>query len=185
MTAEEAWTHSTVSNDTPLTREEQVIQLFESLRDSVYRYVLTLLREPAAAEEVTQEAFLRLIRQHRGRRTVKNPRAWIFRVAHNLAVDETRTRKFRRSLDHREWHELEESRRDAAPGPEESLSKEQQAGRWRIGLTSLPEQQRACLLLGAEGFRYREIAEILGVTISTVAESLRRAIRRMMKDCDA
>jgi RNA polymerase sigma-70 factor (ECF subfamily) len=185
MTAEEAWAYATVSNDAPLTREEQVIQLFESLRDSVYRYILTLLREPAAAEEITQEVFLRLVRQYRAGRSVKNPRAWIFRVAHNMAVDEARTRKFRRSLDEKEWLELEESRRDTAPGPEESAAEAQQTRRWHVGLTSLPEQQRACLLLRSEGFRYREIAEILGVTISTVAESLRRAIRRMMKDSDA
>jgi RNA polymerase sigma-70 factor (ECF subfamily) len=185
MTAEEAWAYATVPNDAPLTREEQVIQLFESLRDSVYRYVVTLLREPAAGEEITQEVFLRLFRQHRAGRSVKNPRAWIFRVAHNMAVDEARTRKFRRSLDEKEWLELEESRRDTAPGPEESAAEAQQTRRWHVGLTSLPEQQRACLLLRSEGFRYREIAEILGVTTSTVAESLRRAIRRMMKDSDA
>jgi DNA-directed RNA polymerase specialized sigma24 family protein len=127
MTAEQAWAQSTVSDDTPVTREEQFTQLFESMRDSVYRYVLTLLREPGPAEEITQEVFLRLVRQHRAGRSVKNPRAWIFRVAHNMAVDETRTRKFRRSLDEKQWQELEESRPDAAPGPEESAAEAQQA----------------------------------------------------------
>ena len=49
-------------------------------------------------------------------------------------------------------------------------------------ISMLSAQQKQCLYLRAEGFRYREIAEILGVTISTVAESLRRAIKKLMGD---
>ena len=54
--------------------------------------------------------------------------------------------------------------------------------RVQTAMSSLSEQQKQCLFLRAEGFRYREIAEILGVSISTVAESLRRAIRKLTSE---
>jgi len=54
----------------------------------------------------------------------------------------------------------------------------------RLGaaIRRLPEEERKCLALRSEGFRYREIAEALGIGISTVADSLRRAITRLAKE---
>jgi RNA polymerase sigma-70 factor (ECF subfamily) len=52
-------------------------------------------------------------------------------------------------------------------------------------LAQLSSQERHCLYLRAEGFRYREIAEILGITRASVAEFLRRALRKLMRDNDA
>ena len=181
MAAEETWAREFVSGDSPQTREEQISKLFEALRDSVYRYVLTITREASGAEEITQEVFLRLVRELGAGRGIKNHQAWVFRVAHNLAMDETRTRKFRRDVDDVEWREMQDTRVDPHPTPEAAAQASQEASHWQIALTSLPELQRSCLLLRAEGFRYREIADILGVSTSTVAESMRRAIRRMMK----
>jgi len=93
MAAEETWAREFVSGDSPQTREEQISKLFEALRDSVYRYVLTITHEAGGAEEITQEVFLRLVRELDADHTIKNHQAWVFRVVHNLAMDEARTRK--------------------------------------------------------------------------------------------
>ena len=63
-----------------------------TLRDPVFRQALRVLRSPAEAEDVTQEVFLRLYGEMRADRKVENPKAWLFRAAHNLAIDRVRGR---------------------------------------------------------------------------------------------
>ena len=67
--------------------EEQVAKYFEQFRTSVYNYLVAVGANPADAEEVTQETFLRLYRFLHSGRTIRNVRSWVFRVAHNLAVE--------------------------------------------------------------------------------------------------
>src|ERR1700693_6345324 len=66
--------------------QDQVAQLFLETRDDVYRYLLTLGLYPPQAQEVAQEVFLRLYATLRKGQEIQNPRAWIFRVAHNLGL---------------------------------------------------------------------------------------------------
>src|SRR5436190_2092812 len=67
-----------------LTIDQKVTELFEHLRDSVYRYLIVLTGNPAEAEEVTQEAFLKLCQCLQKGQTISHARTWVFRVAHNL-----------------------------------------------------------------------------------------------------
>src|SRR6476469_10070794 len=66
--------------------QDQVSRLFEEARDDVYRYLLTLGLYPPQAQEATQEVFLRLYATLRKGEEIRNHRAWIFRVAHNLGL---------------------------------------------------------------------------------------------------
>src|SRR3954451_1692513 len=66
--------------------QEQVSRLFEEAREDVYRYLLTLGLYPPQAQEATQEVFLRLYATLRKGEDIHSPRAWIFRVAHNLGL---------------------------------------------------------------------------------------------------
>src|ERR1044071_7543556 len=66
--------------------QEQVAQLFEEAREDVYRYLLTLGLYPPQAQEAAQEVFLRLYTTLRKGEEIRNSRAWIFRVAHNLGL---------------------------------------------------------------------------------------------------
>jgi RNA polymerase sigma-70 factor (ECF subfamily) len=179
---DQAWVRARLGSERRDTLEDQVTQVFEALRESVYRYLLTLLGNSGEPEEIAQETFLRFYEQLRSGHEIRDTRCWLFRVAHNLAIDAGRGKKFTTSGDDSMWTELEDTRRDPAPGPEEQAITSEEARQLRGALLSLPAQQRACLMLRAEGFRYREIAEILGVAVPTVGESLRRGIRRLMKD---
>src|ERR1700682_2635007 len=67
--------------------QEQVAQLFLEARDDVYRYLLSLGLYPPQAQEGAQEVFLRLYATLRKGEKIQNPRAWIFRVAHNLGLN--------------------------------------------------------------------------------------------------
>jgi RNA polymerase sigma-70 factor (ECF subfamily) len=144
---------------------------------------------PTETDEIIQETFLRLYQHLNSGGNERNLRGWIFRVAHNLCINELKSRKRVASsasedLPELDISELDISVADSRPGPEELLLHREKIARIHAAVSSLSEQQKQCLLLRAEGFRYREIAEILEVTISTVAESLRRAIKKLTKESD-
>jgi len=163
-----------------LTPEEAVADLFEAARDDVYRYLLTLGLVPAQAQEATQEVFLRLYAALRKGQRIGNMRAWVFRVAHNHGLT-LRGREQR-------WlpfaADLETRIPDEAGSPEQRLIERERNRNLGSALASLSPQQRQCLHLRTEGFRYREIGEILGIGDSSVGEFLRRAIVRLRRALD-
>jgi RNA polymerase sigma-70 factor (ECF subfamily) len=165
----------------PMDCEDEVANLFLEARDEVYRYLVSLGVRPPQAQECTQEAFLRLYATLKKGHTVENPRAWTFRVAHNIGVrirqDESSNTPFN--------PRLEMQLPDPAPNPEEILTEQEWRSQIRASVAALSEQQRHCLYLRAEGFRYREIASIMGVSDSTVGEFLRRAMTRLKRMLNA
>jgi RNA polymerase sigma-70 factor (ECF subfamily) len=164
---------------------EQITQLFGELRGPLYRYLLCLSMRSTEADEIVQETFLRLYRHlHAGGRE-GNLRGWVFRVAHNISINELKRRKYIAGTIPEERPEFNASNAHPTPSPEELLLRKEEMVRIHIAISTLSEQQKECLYLRVEGFRYREIAEILGVTISTVAESLRRAIKKLTKESHA
>jgi RNA polymerase sigma-70 factor (ECF subfamily) len=164
-----------------LKLEEQITRLFDELCEPVRRYLLYLGVSPTDADEIVQETFFRLCRHlHAGGREDKL-RGWVFRVAHNISINKLKSRKRFFSSVPEALSELD-AVADPRRGPEELLLLREKMARVHAAVSALSEQQKQCLYLRAEGFRYREIAEILEVTISTVAESLRRAIRKLVTE---
>ena len=161
------------------TLDQRVAQLFQELRSAVYFYLVSTGSRPAEAEEISQEAFLRLYRELRMGHQVESLRAWIFRVAHNLAIDRRKAERNVEPLAPEIFEELAEARMDPALNPEERASEEQRLSRVRDVLGALSPQQQQCLHLRAEGFTYREGAGILDITESSVKEFIRRAVRRL------
>ncbi len=76
------------SSQANLSIEEKVKQYFEQLREPVFRYLIAAFGASSQAEEITQEAFLQLYRSLKDGQTIQNVRAWVFRVAHNLAINQ-------------------------------------------------------------------------------------------------
>ncbi|HET6962872.1 MAG TPA: RNA polymerase sigma factor [Terriglobia bacterium] len=162
-----------------VTIDQRVTELFETMRESVYRYLVMVFGNPSEAEEITQETFLRLLRHLQSGRVVDHVRPWIFRVAHNLAVDMQKGRKYESSLDADSWEECCQAREDPDPNPEIRVLQQESARRLEAALARLSCQQRQCLILRAQGFRYEEIAKILRITSSNVAQSLRRGLKKV------
>ena len=154
---------------------DHVAAMYEAYREDLFRYVRSRGLGSADAREVCQEVFLRLYTALSRGEEIKNPRAWAFTVAHNIGVNELR------AVGHTEgWNpDSHEAIAGATSDPEESLLEGERMLRLHRAVGALPPHQRRCLQLRAAGFRYREIAEITGVTLSTVGESLRRAVRRL------
>lgn len=163
-----------------LKQKETVV--FELLRDPVYRYFICILGNTAEAEDLTQEVFLRLYRHWRQGHKVKNVRAWIFRVAHNLAIDWQRTKSPFKSLDAEAWAKASDRNSDPSPNAEQQVIKREQDGRFSAVLSQLSPQERECFSLRAEGLSYREIAAVLGMRPPTLVSFLGRIINRVTRE---
>jgi RNA polymerase sigma-70 factor (ECF subfamily) len=162
--------------------EKLVTSLFDSLRDPVYRYLYRLIGNQREAEDLVQETFLRLyIYLDEGHRP-ENTRAWVFRVAHNLAVDKRRKRIPVAFGNGPRWDWIQEHEIDPAPDAEQNLLQMERRQRVRKSLTRLSPQERHCLDLRTEGLCYREIAEVLGIRPVTVVTFLRRAIQKIIRE---
>jgi RNA polymerase sigma-70 factor, ECF subfamily len=156
--------------------------LFTELRAPLRRYVMSLGLSSEDADEVAQETFLRLHSHLLAQGRVENLRGWIFRVAQNLAHDQRRRSSTRAAGSLDESAEAQHAV-DAQAGPEQQLLQDERTARLHQAMQALPARQQQCLRLRAEGLRYREIAEALGVGVSTVAEAIHQALTRLGKDC--
>ncbi len=165
-----------------LTLDEKVTIYFEQWRDPVNRYVVAAFGNPVEAEEITQEAFFQLYRRLHSGQTVANVRAWVFRAAHSLAVSRIRSQQFIELLDEEAWEELRRSIVDAAPNPEQRLLQLEKFSRLRMAIGRLTAPERQCLHLRTKGLRYREIAEVLDLGTSTIAETLYRVVDKLTQE---
>jgi RNA polymerase sigma-70 factor (ECF subfamily) len=163
---------------TEADHRDTVAQLFHELWKPLRRYLLTLGLRPQEADEVAQETFLRLhqhLEKSRGDTTL---RGWVFRVAHNLGHNQ-RIRGKRN-----EGQPLQEESSDSRHTPEEELLERDRMERMQAALLTLPSDQAQCLHLRAEGLRFREIAEVMEVSVSTVANLVQRGLTRLGKELE-
>jgi RNA polymerase sigma-70 factor (ECF subfamily) len=165
-------------SEKPCEIECEVISLFDQFRHPLLRYVLSFGLSVHDAEEVAQEVFLALFRHLQRGKSRRNLRGWIFRVAHNLALKQrAANKKLHAALD--DDATVVQAKLDATPNPEEQMTSGQTLQRLRTVLRALPEQDRCCLALRAEGLRYREIAATLGLSLGSVSFSLTRSLARL------
>jgi len=161
----------------PAPLEEEVVALFDRLRQPLLRYLFSFGLPLADGEEIVQEVFLSLFQHLRRGGSRAHLRAWLFRVAHNLAL-----RRRHRTL--RETG-VEAAGTDVIPDPapdaEEQLITGETGQRLRSVMQALPQQDRRCLSLRAEGLRYREIGQVLQMSLGAVSLSLTRSLARLAR----
>ena len=155
--------------------EADVEQAYRETRGAICSYLLCLGVPASQAQEVTQEVYLRLHQTLRKGEQIVSTRAWLFTVAHNLGLKVRSSEKAFRTLP----PNLDRFTAAASRTPEQSVLDQEKMQRIQEAVATLSPQQRNCLYLRSEGLRYREIANVLGVSSSTVNEFLRRAIARL------
>ncbi|HLK65373.1 MAG TPA: sigma-70 family RNA polymerase sigma factor [Bryobacteraceae bacterium] len=159
----------------PGSLENEVVALFDQWRGKLLRYTLRIGVTVQDGEEVIQETFLSLFRHLQSGKSRENLQGWLFRVAHNLALRRCqRSRSSPEALDG-----LDMAAIDPSPGPEAQFSDSQTRERLLAVVHALPEQDRRCLFLRAEGLRYREIAAVLDISLGAVSLSLSRSLARI------
>lgn len=139
---------------------------------AIYRHLFRLLGSPEEAEDLAQEAFLRLYRQRFPPGREHNVRAWLYRVATHLAYNALRSQRRREKREQAEAREVE-----PLPGmdPAEAALREEARKSVRRALGCLRPRDAQLLLLRYAGLSYREVAEVLGVAPGSVGTLLARA----------
>ena len=146
--------------------------LFRDVYPSLFRYLHRLTGDSDQAEDIAQEAFVRLL----GRSLPGDEaRLWLFTVATNLFRDGARTRKRReRLLTATPWKPA------ALPAPDEEVERKNAVQQVRRALEQIPERDRQMLLMREEGFKYDEIARVAAVAPGSVGTLLARATKRFL-----
>jgi RNA polymerase sigma factor (sigma-70 family) len=158
---------------------ETFAALYERTFPRVYAYVASLLRDRAAAEDVTAQTFERAYRKQTGYRSRRGSReAWLFGIARNAALDELRRRKRRARLE-------TEPIDDAAPDVDEAVELALQRETVRAALGALDGRERDLLALKfSGGLSNAEIARVLGVSETAAGTRLHRTLTKLRKACD-
>jgi len=154
--------------------------LYRDARDDVYAYCATLLRDSAAAEDVTALAFERAYRRSSKRYDARrgSPRAWLFGIARNAALDELRRRK--RDAEAQIPVPLQ------GPQPDEAAELAAQRDAVREALSKLPAKDREVIALKYHAdLSHAEIADVLGVSPSNAGTLLHRAMTKLREAVDA
>ncbi len=166
------------AEEAPREAELAFERLYRSSRDDVYAYVASLVRDPAAAEDVTATAFERAYRKRsRFDANRGEPRAWLFGIARNAALDELRRRGRQAEL------AAEPADLVSAPAHESAEASER---RLAIGaaLAGLEPRERELIALKFfAGLANAEIAAVVGVSESNAGTKLHRAVTKLREAC--
>ncbi len=147
---------------------ETLTWIYQEFHDPIYRYIYHHLGQPQTAQDLTSDVFRRFLQALRtGGGPNRKLGAWLYRVAHNLIVDELRRQK------HRDHDSLDGMLGDGLKADGESLEdlvgKTEVAERTRLALLTLTEEQRQVVVLKfLQGMSNAEVAEVTGKTVGAV-----------------
>jgi RNA polymerase sigma-70 factor (ECF subfamily) len=143
------------------------------------RYLVFLGIDADTAEEIVQETFLRLHGHIRAGGNRANLRAWLYRVAHNLARNEQTSARNRLCGPMNDEALLSGASIENGRSPEWLFLNRERDEKLRFAIGALSAPQRECLVLRAQGMKYREIAAVLDLSISAVAENVQRGLEKL------
>lgn len=154
------------------------LDLYDREQVPLKRYVSMLGVDPESARDIVQDSFLKLHEHLLAGGDQGNLRAWLYRVVHNNA------RNRQMSFGVRNTGRIEDLPPSANPvaqdeSPEQKLLGAERETRLRQAMEKLSEAQRACVVLRTQGLKYREIAEALDLSVSTVGENVQRGLERL------
>lgn len=155
-----------------------VEELFAKHHGEIYAYLFRMVRDGELASDLTQDAFIKAYRNYDTLEKPENARAWLYQIAHRVALDELRRRKIIRFIPWTGEH------RGAAPSAEHLAMELRLSGDLARALEKIPERQRAALLLAeVHDLTGLELAAVLGVShvaaralLTRARESLRQAL---------
>jgi RNA polymerase sigma-70 factor (ECF subfamily) len=149
--------------------------LFEAKESALLLYAQRLTGDAGAAEDVVQEAFMRL---HREYAQVRQPVPWLYRTVHNLAVNHVRASQKLAPLQPAGGDDPEWDVADDTPMPDEHLARLEAIGQTRLCLATLDARQREVLRLKfEEGLSYKEIGARLNLNVGHVGYLLHHALK--------
>jgi len=141
--------------------------LFAKHHNEIYAYLVRMLREPELAADLTQDAFIKAYKNYDTLEKPENARAWLYQIAHRVALDEIRRRKIIRFFP---WTGESPG---SSPSAEHLVMDTQMSGDMQRALARIPERQRAALLLA-------ELHDMTGVELATALDVSHVAARALL-----
>lgn len=165
------------SGEADTSEFNSIEEVFLALEAPLLAYALRLLKEPAMAQDAVQEAFVRL---HADWKSVRDPRRWLFRTVHNLALNQRRRDEkvipLHPAKDDTTSRESEFA--DPQPLPDEFMARLEHAGLVRLSLSALDERSRELVRMKFDdGLSYKEMSARTGLTVSHVGYLLHHALK--------
>jgi RNA polymerase sigma-70 factor (ECF subfamily) len=160
-----------------LLDETTLSDIFDTFYPRLYRYIYHHLRHQATAEDLTAEVFTRMLeRLARGRGPKRHLKAWLYRVARNLVIDESRRRV------HRDHEQLDERRISSDQNIEMQVQRAILQQKAHAALRALTPKQRAAVILTIlEGYADQEVALILRMSVGAVRSLRHRGLATMRR----
>jgi RNA polymerase sigma-70 factor (ECF subfamily) len=163
------------------SQESALSELYDRYSRLVYSLALNAVGDPATAEEITQDVFIR-IWDHAGTYQAEKSKVltWIASITRYRSIDIIRRRKIRPESQSVSW-EIEPSAIEMNPiNVEETVEISQKRRQVRQAISMLPEEQRQALAYAYfQGYTHREIAEVLGEPLGTVKTRIRLAMQKL------
>jgi RNA polymerase sigma-70 factor (ECF subfamily) len=165
---------------TELNRPESIEELFAALESPLLGYALRLAGELSLAEDLVQEAFMRL-QEHFNE--VREPRRWLYRTVHNLALNQLRQADKIVSLTPSPKMEALPDAADPLPLPDEQIARWEGIGLVRLSLETLDDRSRELIRLKFnEDLSYKEIGARTGLTVGHVGYLLHHALKDVAEE---
>ena len=155
----------------PMEEKPTLRQVFDAEESVLLRYAHGLVGQRETAEDIVQDAFLKL---HAHWEEVTHPRAWLFRCTRNLALSHIRDHKRETPMDTgREWE-------SSSPDPEQALGKLEAIGTLQLLIAELHEDDRALISLKYhDGLKYDQISQRTGLSVGNVGYKLHHALKNL------
>lgn len=145
---------------------------------TVFRCARSVVHDPALAEDITQEVFLRLYKNIGDIKDEEMLRPWLIRVALNVAKNHVRGNIRANVREETYFKEVEEN---SVFEPELDYERREQAKEVQRALNKIKEPLRSCLVLKQQGLSYREIAEALSLTETSIGTFVARARKEFVR----
>ncbi len=156
--------------------------LFTALETPLLMYAMKLVQTNDIAQDLVQEAFLRL---HDRLAEVAHPKAWLYRTVHNLAMNHHRSRRREVPLEETIGESGDRMEEKSVPAPDAALERLEAIGMARLFIRKLKERDRVVLLLKfEEDLSYKQIGEKTGLSIGNVGYVLHQTLKKLAHEME-
>lgn len=157
-------------------------ELFEAYETPLLRYTIKLVKNLDVSQEIVQEAFMRL---HAQFDTVRQPRPWLYRTAHNLAINHLRSGQKIVPLEFDQDTAASPEQAESHPSPDAQMERMEAIEQTRSCIQALAERERELIRMKfEEGLSYKEMSEQTGLSVSNVGYILHHALKQVASNLE-